>query len=90
MHNDRIRELRELTKLVVRYEKTTRSESVVVRSNCVTLVKWSGVDAERKVVWVTGGEEEIEAESVEKVVEEVGTYPVCLNEGTNQSTRNAQ
>ena len=51
MHLDRIETLQQLTKLVVRYEKAIRCESMVVRSNFVTLVKWSGADDAGKLAF---------------------------------------
>ena len=80
MHKDRIKIIRELTKLNVRYEKTTNTETLMVRSNCVTCLKWAGSSDESKVVWVTGGEVETEAENVQGVMEEVSTFPVCFSE----------
>ena len=84
MHKDRTRTIRQLTKLDVRYEKTMRSETVVVRSNCVTRLKWNDVVETSKVMWVTDEEEYVEAKIEEKVADEVGTFPVCFSEGTKK------
>ena len=50
----------------------------------MTWVKWSDGDDASTVVWVTGTDEESEAESGEDVMEEVGTFPVSFSEDTKK------
>ena len=76
LQKERVRTIRQLDKLHVRYQKTTRSETVVVRDNRVTGLKWSASE----VLWVTKEAEEAEIESEEEVVEEAGVFPVCFSE----------